>query len=475
MVSARRDIQQYWLQKQHIAGDNNFDPYILYAKEPSNHVLESYRLRSHREKESFQIKHNQKLNKQPLGLSLPKGVPWCSLQHLTTFAVIFGISGFAAQFQGLRFSNWTCSVSQLIALAVATCLRALVRRNMTKTPGTVPVNNDYILDHLTLAIIGNGSNSSARSIFAGKNSPRLSFAFGVTTIPKLRVITNSEFHYRDWARPKSGHSHRANPEPLSTGSQPLINAGHSTEAEAKPNLAQKALDLRVRLGQITKWTGPKAQEAVMLSNSIEAALKTLNPRLPIVEKCAVVLQINTGQDKPHRSPTSRSNNQGEVELIIMRDGDEWKVDDAQLEALLSLVSFSAWTTKQKGRNQEETGEEKSSSSSDSSGRRVEKQIVENRQSIGWLRAKALDSQIYQRIVGKLSPKLVSDLSWWIVDAVQSLEEVAVVDEFKEISVSAFPSSSSSDFKAKYGKVVEPLVLGFYVDKETSKESSMYAI
>ena len=414
-------MQLYWLQKQHVAGDNNFNSYVLYAEELTDHVFESHRLQSRREKRSHSIKHNQKPKKKLLELLSLKKVPWPSVQNLTTSAVILGISGFVAQFQGLRFSNWTCSVGQLIAFAIATCLRALVRRNMIRTPGSVRVNNNHLLDHLTLTIIDNGLNGSQSSISEALHSPGLSFSFGVTTVPKLRPI------FRTRARPESELLHRGNPEPPSLGSQSSTNTRRSQGAAEKPCLAQQALDLRVRLGQITKWSGPKTEEAVMLSNSIETALKTLNPQLPVDNEYAIALQVNTGQNKSRAASASRPNDHGEVELAIMQDGDKWKVNDSQLEALLSLVSFSTLATKQKrnGKNQEETGGEKRS------------QTVENRQSIGWLRAKAPDMQTYEKVIGKFSPKLVSDLSWWIVDGLQGLMEVKVVDEVSETVFAPF--------------------------------------
>ena len=135
---------------------------------------------------------------------------------------------------------------------------------MIKTPGAVPIDDHYLLDHLTLVIIGNESNDSEFSISDALHSPGLSMAFGVTTIPKLRVITSSES--RHWARSESGDFHQTNPELLISGSQPPMTARHLKKAEERLNIAQRALDLRVRLGQITNWTGYKTQEAIMLSN-----------------------------------------------------------------------------------------------------------------------------------------------------------------------------------------------------------------
>lgn len=466
-------MQLYWLQKQHTAGDNHFGSYILYTEKPNDHVLESRRRLPEKSTKCCQTTHNQKPEKNILSLSLLNRLPRLSVQQLTTFAVTIGMSGFIVQFQGLRFSNWTCAVGQLTALAVATFLRALVRRKMNKIPGAVAVENDFLLDHLTLAIIGNGSNGPKSSISEDLQSPGLSIAFGITAIPALRDMTDSES--RHLGKSKSGHLHRATSEFPSPGSQLSVEAQCSRETEDGLNLAKQALNLRVRLGQITKWTGAKSQEAIILSNAIETTLKRLNPGPLIDKKYAVVLQVVTCRNMPGTPLTSESYFQEEVELVLMRDGNEWKVDDAQLEALLSLLSFSFWATKQNRKNQEEKAEETSSSSFESSGRHIGRQIVHNDQSIGWLRTKAPESQIFERIVGKSSPKLVSDLTWWTSHKMHGLKALKINDGFQENSVFAFSTSCSSKFEGKGHKIMKSPALGFYANTGASEESRMYAI
>ena len=421
-------MQFYWLQKQHTAGDNNFDPYILYAKELSHHVLESHRAEELSPKFS-EFSLLKRLLRCPTRFSLLKRFPNWSEQHLTTSAVVLGVLGFIAQFQGLRFSNWTCSVSQIIALGLATILRAWVRRGMTVTPGAVPVNNDYVLDNLALAIVGKALSDSKCPAREAFRLPGLSLGFGVASAPRLRAIKDPE-----------------------------------SKVEKNPCLAQQALNMRVRLGLITKWTGPKSQEAIILSNAIEISLERLSPELPSTKKCAVVFQVNTYRTVPNMPSPSGPNaqeqissreedsSQEEVKLGIMKDGNKWKVDDAQLEALLSLVSYSTWAVEQ-NRSQQEINRDESSADFQSSGHRTKQQSVKNSQSIGRLREKAPDLQIYDIIVGKPSPTLFCDLFWWISDAKQAFKEV----------------------ETKHGSVSEVPALGFYMNDNTSAKSGMVTI
>lgn len=205
------NMQLYWVQKQHNAGDNSFDSYILYAEELKHEIHESHRA----EERSLSYQDAELLEKKPAAplikfLKFPEFFSRSQRKNSTskrhrktTFAVVIGISGFLAQFQGLRFSNWTCSIAQLIALGVATILRAWVRRDMIRTPVNVPVNNAYILDNLALAIIGDGPNGSKFPDPVALRSPGLSLTFGVATIPGLRSRPKVESKHQE----QRGYSH----------------------------------------------------------------------------------------------------------------------------------------------------------------------------------------------------------------------------------------------------------------------------
>ena len=313
----------------------------------------------------------------------------------TTFAVVIGIFGFIAQFQGLRFSSWLCSTVQFIAFGLTVGTRVWVRRDIIKTSINVSVNNDYILDILTLAIVGkepSGFKFPNREAF---RSSRLSLAFSVITIPALRALTESEFDNQ--FQPGSGHLNQRESESASSVSQPSIKMQHSIQTEEKPNLAQQALNLRVQLGHIMEWTGSKRQKAIMLSNSIKTALERLDFQEDFGKERVILLRVDTYQFMP----SSRKKSQEEVDLYIRRDGDKWKVDDAQLEALLSLVSYCFWAAEQNKKIREETNGRNCPAGSERSGHRTKEQSIENRLSVGWLRAKAPDSKIYHHVIGKI--------------------------------------------------------------------------
>ncbi|KAL9611820.1 MAG: hypothetical protein Q9167_003547 [Letrouitia subvulpina] len=424
----RRDMQIYWVQKQHTVGDNTFDPYILYAKERNDKVHESHRAKFNSQNDE----DRDFVQRQSMVISFKKVSSFFD-HHLTTFAAGMGVLGFVAQFQGLRFSNWTCSVAQLIALGIATVLRALVRRGMTETPVAVKANNDYLLDYFTLAIVGGKSKDSEFPNPEAFRSPGLFFAFGVAPAPKLRAITEPESDNQ--AQPQSVCSSRENSEHANLGLQPSTNPQFSTKVGKKPNLAQQALNLRVRLGLITKWKGPNSQEAINLSNSIETALETLDPQLPAKfgKKCAVVLPVDMRNAWPTSMPSSRKeiSSQVEVELYIVREGGKWKVDDAQLEAFLSLISYSAWAAEQKKGNQ-----------------RSKKEKIR---------------------FGKSNPTLLSDIFWWVSDMDRSLQKVKIIDNCKE-NRALSASIPLVDDQAKSYRIIERPALGSYINDSISEEN-----
>ena len=454
----REDMQLYWVQKQHTAGDNSFDPYILYAGKVTDEIRESRRAQEKvwsDQDDDFLVTQDSKPYKT------------------TTFAVVIGVVGFLAQFQGLRFLNWTCSIAQLIALGIATILRAWVRRRMTKTPVAIPVNNDHILDNLTLAIVGKGRSEPRFPNPEAFRSPGLFLAFGVTTIPELRAISNSDS--KDQGQPRSIYSNRANTEPVDPSFQAPIDAQLPTDNNKKPGLAQQALDLRVRLGHITEWTGAKSQEAIVLSNSIETTLERLSPRLPATlgGKCAVILRVDTYRNIPRAPSTSMSDCQEEVQLHLIKEGDKWKVNDSQLEALLSLVSYSLWAAEQSKRMRVETDRGMSPVRLDSSEHSIKAQSLANGRSTGWLRAKAPDSKLCYKVVGKSRPKLLCDLFWWTPNLEELLNKAKYVDTCREIMVAVqgdFSPETDLKFEADFDRLPERHALGFYVSSEGSKES-----
>ena len=224
-----RNMQLYWIQNEHSVGGNSVNAHILYARELKDKIFESHYSHkpAERDQRDQRDRNDELLHTKPL-LLLIKEFLKSIHRRQTEFAVLFGVLGFVAQFQGLRFLNWTCSIAQLIALMIATMLRAWVRRGMTKTPIAVPVNKDHILDHLTLAIVSEGSGGFGFPNEKAFRSPGLSLAFSVSSAPKLEAIPKLASDTQ--TQPRSEPSNRERVELASSGSQPSVNLQLSTEA-----------------------------------------------------------------------------------------------------------------------------------------------------------------------------------------------------------------------------------------------------
>lgn len=168
-----------------------------------------------------------------------------------------------------------------------------------------------------------------------------------------------------------------------------------------------------------------------------------------------MLPIDIKTSRQIHMPISRNEveSQEEVKLNIAKDSDKWKVDDAQLEALLSLASYSAWAAEQ-GKKNAEKPKRQDMMNSKPSRYRTREQNMESSRSIGWLRAKPPDSRTYETVVGRRNPKLLSDLLWWIPD------------------MERFPHKLNTIDRPKGKRTLERSILGFYIDGNVSEEYGM---
>ncbi|KAF8537728.1 ankyrin repeat-containing domain protein [Trichophaea hybrida] len=147
-----------WLQKGGIVNDQQFDSYLILrndvtSKVPTNFwrgvsvwwagLLTAIRVK---------LRANVKDNRQRVMTSRKKQNP----QHgpLTTVAVSLSLLGFMAQFVGLRGLNWWVAIAQLLATAIMTVLRAVVRRNLVHDVKPQQIESGYELDTVARQIKG---------------------------------------------------------------------------------------------------------------------------------------------------------------------------------------------------------------------------------------------------------------------------------------------------------------------------------
>ena len=444
--SSGKCMRLFWIQKQHTAGDHHFAPYLLYCEELREQIFESHPLG-----DEDPTEHKKRLRKKEKRTHFRtfKMISFSS-SHLTTFAVISGLLGFVAQFQGLRFCNWSCSIAQLAALSIASVLLAWLRRGMTRRPVAIPAHNEYLLDQLAFAIAGNGSAGSTFLNFDAFPSLGISFASGVLNLPKLREQTNMKRRFRT--------------------SQVNSTTDEGEPVQVENSFAQRVLNLRIRLGQFTKWMGSGSEEASNLSKSIEVALEGLSPDIPgnfegsTMHKSPpeelgsrtsenfevparheaqyrVVLKIQTDLKSCYLSQGCRRGSWDkdklrteDIELKIVKNNGYWKVDDAQLEALLSLISYSDWNAQQSTTKQS-----------------IKKHWPTRSSGKG-----DIVSETYHHLICPKIPKLPSELYWWIPKVQYKLKMIDCTQGDPEKSAIISQACGSTEGKGG-GGVAGPIV------------------
>ncbi|RPB13071.1 hypothetical protein P167DRAFT_486901 [Morchella conica CCBAS932] len=94
-----------WLQKGQIVNDEHFDSYAIFCLNDKQTIMTS------------RVKKDLK-----------------GFQSLVLLGTVISISGFVAQFMGPRGMHWSATIAQLVATAVMSTLRAVIRRHLTRNP-----------------------------------------------------------------------------------------------------------------------------------------------------------------------------------------------------------------------------------------------------------------------------------------------------------------------------------------------------
>jgi hypothetical protein len=369
-----RPVHLCWVQRNHVAGDQIFESFLLLSTD--RNCIKA----SHRQSEISDGPEAQSSNANHFGTACISAQALTNLwrafgstkaERLTVVAIIIGLLGYIAQFEGLRLSNFFCTIAQLLAMTIATVMRAVIRRQIIRAPSCAKVPEGHELDRLALSIVGGGPDDSKFPDERALQLPCLRFAFAPgEVLPLLDVDAESD---------DSASDVRANAEPIP---KPISTAQH-------------VLDMRKRLGAITKWKGPQSEDALILAKAIEATLRVLNPKL---------------SKHKHRFGFKVKTNETDSDIYFslsqkrLPSGDmEWKVDSTELEAALSLAAYDLHRQNEIWKQRQEISPNAGS---------AEKADT----FLDWLRDPDLSPTTYDHILcaadGHLDA-LKADLIWWI--------------------------------------------------------------
>jgi hypothetical protein len=362
-----------WVQRKHKAADQSFDPYILLSRKSANHVMTSYRATKPVDAEdAANGKNSSATERNPLA-SKPKAINESSEEAarpetLTSIAILLGVMGFIAQFQGLRLSNWSCSIAQLVAMFLATIMRAIVRRHMTSVPHALLVPDGHELDALAYEIMGSKGFQGEEGL---RSSPFNPFWCGVVHAHPVPTTLESNYNRDD------------------TATEQLVR-------------------LRAHLGLITRWEGSKSDEAKRLSSAINIVTRLFDFSDAGIwtnfSDSGIWIHLNIGPSLTEK-----------VFLPFYKFLETaWKVDTASLEAILSLDAFGR--TRAAGMKPTNPDGAEDTSHAD--------MLARNDRAIfrfpDWLKDSDVEfrptnGNPYVHVLGESEPGLENDLSWWLPD------------------------------------------------------------
>ena len=176
-----------WLQRGGIVNDQQFDSYLIQRKDVTPKIPANFRegvsewwVRAKLQAELWatlwprlraklrtKLRANAKRfprlchsllrwldidNRQRVMTSRKEQKPLQTL--LTAVAISLSLLGFIAQFVGLRGLNWWVTIAQLLAIAIMTVLRAVVRRNLVHDVEPQRIEHGYELDMVARQIKG---------------------------------------------------------------------------------------------------------------------------------------------------------------------------------------------------------------------------------------------------------------------------------------------------------------------------------
>ncbi|KAA8894727.1 hypothetical protein FN846DRAFT_785993 [Sphaerosporella brunnea] len=348
-----------WLQKSHTVSDQSFDSFVIIAGDIKDSLLMSQRSTSHRidSTTSKKIKAPSKLRKFASGPT----------ELFTVLGVGLSLVGFIFQFQGLRGLHWSASIAQLVAIFLMTAVRAWVRRGLIVEPTAERVLDGYEMDWLAREM-------TAKPKFWSPSGNR----------------TDEQLHESAQTMSQNGQDGKCDISwTISTGPSALACRGiWASRTVEHHGAAQKAMKVRQRLGDLTRWTGPASKPAI----SVASAIST------IMEKLAITPPTEAGIF--YWCLDASFTEKDQIGFAVSQSDGKWEADATAIEAAISLWAFHIRTTEECEKTQKSVDIATS---------------TQDRSHHDWLQEDTLLRRQTRRILGPKTKALLMDLSLWIGD------------------------------------------------------------
>ncbi|KAI9866732.1 MAG: Ankyrin-2 [Trichoglossum hirsutum] len=180
-------------------------------------------------------------------------------------ATVISLIGFIAQFSALRFLHWSITISQLVAIAIMSSLRAVARRNLAHKPDAESIPEGYELDWMSRKLRGCQSWELVPLEVSLEPTDDDDLASAVAEARDRVPLYSS----RTALEP--GDDDLASAVPEARDRVPLYSSRPALEPK-DDDLASAVVDTRDRLQIISGWTGRYRKTAESLAGAIEALM-----------------------------------------------------------------------------------------------------------------------------------------------------------------------------------------------------------
>jgi hypothetical protein len=412
-----------WLQKSQTVSDQNIGSFILFPPKPTKVILLSQRPGLEENSALVHDRDGSMLSRLKLSFT------WSESDKFEQFTVVgVGLTfiGFVLQFQALRGLHWSSSLSQLTAIFLMTVLRAWVRRGLIAEPVAHRVLEGYEMDWLSTNL-----NFDHRFWSRGSSAERLTEvnASG-TSVASRSASSPCRTSPLD---PSRGWRIITGP-----GRYSLEGSWHSQYSLTK---AQRAMKVRQRLGNLTRWSGPASKPAISVARAIALVMNKLSVESGVDPTPSAKSNDRSEVDKPQYPTKSARANEPEklhggsigvgtfkeaesgsaestnpqtfywyldigfddaverIEFSITKDEDgNWETDATEIESAISLWAFHI-----------ESKEKECSTNNDRSRNRTPK----DHEKKDWLQQNTKLNRSAKKILGPNIESLRASISLWI--------------------------------------------------------------
>ncbi|KAI9147138.1 Ankyrin repeat, PH and SEC7 domain containing protein secG [Paramyrothecium foliicola] len=325
-----------------------------------------------------------------------------TLRVETVLGTALALSGYIAQFIGLRAMHFSVSIGQLIGVIIMVACRAMIRLRLSRAPRSTRLTQGFELDWLVLTLLESPNMAQWTPDDLNPGSDKHGtwrVVTGVTRTTYMESEKNEGIKSTDAATQLCGLELPYQELPY----QELPTVSNGRESTNRTLKAHSAMLLRRDLGRLASWRSPASAEAISLARAIEVVMNILFAA-PGRETFVWSLPAAYG-------PGAKTAN---VSFRLTNENGIWKAEADELDAALSLWLYSV--------NEKEQGK----------GNAVSEEFPKGDK---WLRAKGSPAKSSLRLLGPYDEGLHRDLWWWMPDEafrVITVEEDHNGDEMLEI-------------------------------------------